>query len=58
MSDLLDQSLPGTSQQRIKKIIQLEGSEELLSNDQMLVKATKGKTTVTRAPAQRIKNIN
>ena len=39
VSDLLDQSLPGTSQQRVKKIIQLEGSEEFLSNGQMSAQA-------------------
>ena len=33
VSDLLDQSLPQTPQQRVKKIIQLEGSKEFLSND-------------------------
>ena len=57
MSDLLDQPLPRTSQQRVKKIIQLEAGEEFLSNDQMLVQATKSEATVIRAPDQRLKNI-
>ena len=42
--NLLDQSLPRTSKQKVKKIIQLEGSEEFLSNYEMPVQATKGKT--------------
>ena len=57
VSDLLDQPLPRTSQQRVKKIIQLEGGEEFLSNDQMPVQATKSEATVIRAPDQRLKNI-
>ena len=57
VSDLLDQLLPRTSQQRVKKIIQLIGSEEFLSNDQMPVQATKSETTVIRAPDQRLRNI-
>ena len=57
MSDLLDQSLPRTSQQRVKKIIQLEGGEEFLSYDQMPVQETKIETTVIRAPDQRLRNI-
>ena len=57
VSDLLDQPLPRTSQQRVKKIIQLEGGEEFLSNDQMPVQATKSEAIVIRAPDQRLKNI-
>ena len=56
VSDLLNQSLPRTSLQKVKKIIQLEGSEEFLSNDQMLVQTTKSETTVIRAPDQRLRN--
>ena len=56
VSDLLDQSLPQTSQQRIKKIIQLEGSEEFLSNDRMPAQTTKSEATVIRAPDQRLRN--
>ena len=57
VSDVLDQSLPRTTQQRVKKIIQLEGGEEFLSCDQMPVQATKIETTVIRAPDQRLRNI-
>ena len=57
VSDLQDQSLPRTSQQRAKKITQLEGSKEFLSNDQMPVQATKSEATVIRAPGQRLRNI-
>ena len=57
VSDLLDQTLPQTSQQRVKKIIQLEGSEEFLSNDQMPSQATKSEATIIRSPHQRLKNI-
>ena len=57
VSDLLDQNLPQTSQQRVKKIIQLEGSEEFLSNDQMPSQATKSEATIIRSPHQRLKNI-
>ena len=57
VSDLLDQPLPRTSQQRVKKIIQLEGSEEFLSNDQMPAQATKSEATVIRAPDQRLKDM-
>ena len=57
VSDLLDQPLPRTSQQRVKKIIQLEGGEEFLSNNQMPVQATKSEAIVIRAPDQRLKNI-
>ena len=57
MSDVLDQSLPRTTQQRVKKIIQLEGGEEFLSYDQMPVQETKIETTVIRAPDQRLRNI-
>ena len=56
VSDLLNQSLPRTSLQKVKKIIQLEGSEEFLSNDQMLVQTTKSETTVIRVPDQRLRN--
>ena len=49
MSNLLDQSLPRTSQQKVKKIIQLEASEEFRSNDQIPVQATKNETTVIKA---------
>ena len=57
VSDLQDQSLPRTSQQRAKKITQLEGSKEFVSNDQMPVQATKSEATVIRAPGQRLRNI-
>ena len=57
VSDLLDQSLPRTSQERVKKIIQLEGGEEFLSYDQMPVQATKIETIVIRVPDQRLRNI-
>ena len=50
MSDLLDQWLPQRSQQRVKKIVQLEGSGEILSNDQMLLQANKSQETVIKAP--------
>ena len=50
MPDLLDQWLPQRSQQRVKKIIQLEGSGEILSNDQMLLQANKSQETVIKAP--------
>ena len=49
--------LPKTSQQRVKKIIQLEGNEEFLTNDEMQAKATKDEATVIRAPDQRLRNI-
>ena len=55
--DQLDQVLPKTSQQRVKKIIQLEGSEEFLTNDEMQAQATKDEATVIRAPDQRLRNI-
>ena len=55
--DQLDQVLPKTSQQRVKKIIQLEGSEEFLTNDEMQAQATKAEATVIRAPDQRLRNI-
>ena len=57
MSDLLDQLLPRTSQQSGKKIIQLEESEEFLSNDQMPAQATANEATIIRAPDQRLVNI-
>ena len=57
VSDLLYQSLPQTSQQRVKKIIQLEGSEEFLSNNQMPAQATKSEAIIIRAPDQRLRNI-
>ena len=57
VSDLLDQHLPWTSQQRVKKIIQLESSEEFLGNDQMAAQATKSEATVIRAPDQRLKDM-
>ena len=57
VSDLLDQLLPRTSQQRVKKIIQLEDSQESLTNNQMPVQATKSEKTVIRAPDQRLTNI-
>ena len=57
MSDLLDQLLPRTSQQSEKKIIQLEESEEFLSNDQMPAQATANEPTIIRAPDQRLVNI-
>ena len=50
VSGLLDKPLPRISQQRVKKIIQLEGGEEFLSNDQMPAQATKSEATVIRAP--------
>ena len=56
VSDLLDQSLPQKSLQRVEKIIQLDGSEEFLSNDQMPAQATKSEATVIRAPDQRLRN--
>ena len=54
--DLLDKSLPQTSQQRVNKIIQLEGSDEFLSNDQTPAKATKSEPTVIRVPDQRLRS--
>ena len=57
VSDLLHQSLRRTSQQRVKKIIQLEGIKEFLSNDQMPVQATKCETTVIKVPYERLRNI-
>ena len=57
VSDLVDQSLPRTNQQRLKKVIQLEGSKEFLSNNQIPAQATKSKATVIRAPDQRLRNI-
>ena len=57
VSELLDQLLPRISQQRVKKIIQLEGSEEFLSNNQITAQATKSEATVIRAPDQRLRNI-
>ena len=54
---LQDQSLPRASQQKVKKIIQLEGSAEFLSNDQMPAQATKSEAIVIRASDQRLKSI-
>ena len=49
--------MPQTSQQRVKKIIKLEGNNEFLSNDQMPVQTNKSETTVVRAPDQRLRDI-
>ena len=57
VSHLVDQSLPRTNQQKLKKIIQLEESKEFLSNNQIPAQATKSKATVIRAPDQRLRNI-
>ena len=57
VSDLLDQTLPQTSQQRIKKIIHLEDSEEFLSNDRVPTQTTKSEATFIRASDQRLRNI-
>ena len=50
VSDLLEQWLPQRSQQRVKKIIQSEGSGEILSNDQMRSQANKSQETFIKVP--------
>ena len=56
-SYILNQSLPWTSQQRVKKVTQLEDSEEFLSKDQMPAQADKSEAIVIRAQDQHLRNI-
>ena len=58
VSYLLDQPLPWTSQQRVKKVIQLEDSEEFLRKDQMRAEANKSEAIVIGGPNQQLRSIN
>ena len=57
VSYLLDQPLPWTSQQRVKKVIQLEDSGEFLRKDQMRAEANKSEAIVIGGPNQQLISI-